>query len=48
MKSTVNYSINVEILKAFNEEVPSQGRSALVEALLIKFMVDHSRPKEEK
>ena len=43
MKSVVNYSINVEVLKAFNEEVLDQTRSRLIEALMIEFLVKHTR-----
>lgn len=46
MKSVVNYSINVEVLKAFNEEVEDQTRSRLIEALMIEFLVKYSRKKE--
>ena len=45
MKSVVNYSINVEVLKAFNEEVEDQTRSRLIEALMIEFLVKYSREK---
>lgn len=43
MKSVVNYSINVEVLKAFNEEVADQTRSRLIEALMIEFLINHTR-----
>jgi hypothetical protein len=43
LKSVVNYSINVEVLKAFNEEVEDQTRSRLIEALMIEFLVKYSR-----
>ncbi len=46
MKSVVNYSINVEVLKAFNDEVDGQTRSRLIEALMIQFLVKYSRAKE--
>jgi hypothetical protein len=45
VKSIVNYSINVEVLKAFNEEVEDQTRSRLIEALIIEFLIKHSREK---
>jgi len=47
MKSVVNYSINVEVLKAFNEEVEDQTRSRLIEALMIEFLVKYSREKSD-
>jgi hypothetical protein len=43
MKSVVNYSINVEVLKAFNGEVADQTRSRLIEALMIEFLVKYTR-----
>jgi hypothetical protein len=43
MKSVVNYSINVEVLKAFNDEVADQTRSRLIEALMIEFLVKYTR-----
>ena len=43
MKSVVNYSINVEVLKAFNEEVADQTRSRLIEALMIEFLIKYTR-----
>ena len=46
MKAIQNYSINVEVLKAFNEEVDGQTRSRLIEALMIQFLVKYSRAKE--
>jgi len=45
MKSVVNYSINVKVLEAFNEEVKDQTRSRLVEALMIEFLIKHTREK---
>ena len=45
MKSVVNYSINVKVLEAFNEEVKDQTRSRLVEALMIEFLIKHTRDK---
>ncbi len=46
MKAIQNYSINVEVLKEFNDEVEDQTRSRLIEALMIEFLVKHSRAKE--
>ncbi len=48
MKSIVNYSINVEVLKAFNDEVEDQTRSRLIEALMIEFLVKYSREKPQE
>jgi hypothetical protein len=45
MKAIQNYSINVEVLKEFNEEVDDQTRSRLIEALMIQFLVKYSRAK---
>jgi len=39
MKSTQNYSIDIEILKEFNECVPAQSRSAVIEALITEFLI---------
>ena len=46
MKAIQNYSINVEVLKEFNEEVDDQTRSRLIEALMINWLVKYSRAKE--
>lgn len=43
MKSTQNYSINVKVLEAFNEEVDSGHRSEIIEALIVEFLVKHTR-----
>ena len=43
MKSTQNYSINVKVLEAFNEEVDSGHRSEIIEALIIEFLVKYTR-----
>lgn len=48
MKSVVNYSINVEVLKAFNDEVEDQTRSRLIEALMIEFLIKYSRETPQK
>jgi hypothetical protein len=48
VKTNCTYSLNVEVVKAFNEEVDDQTRSRLIEALMIKFLVDYSRPRSEK
>ena len=47
MKTNCTYSLNVEVVKAFNEEVDDQTRSRLIEALMIRFLVDYSRPKNK-
>lgn len=47
MKCNKTYSLNVEVVKAFEEEVDDQTRSRLIEALMIQFLVDYSRPKEK-
>lgn len=39
MKAIQSYSINVVVLENFNEIVPSQQRSKVIEALLIEFMI---------
>ncbi len=46
MKAIQNYSINVEVLKEFNDEVDDQTRSRLIEALMINWLVKYSRAKE--
>lgn len=46
MKSTQNYSINVKVLEAFNEEVDSGHRSEIVEALIVEFLVKYTRERE--
>ena len=48
MKCNKTYSLNVEVVKAFEEEVDDQTRSRLIEALMIQFLVDYSRPRNEK
>jgi len=47
MKVVKNYSLNVEVVKAFDEEVDDQTRSRLIEALMIKFLVEYTRGNEE-
>ena len=39
MKAIQNYSINVVVLENFNDIVPSQTRSKVIEALMIEYMV---------
>ena len=46
MKCNKTYSLNVEVVKAFEEEVEDQTRSRLIEALMIQFLVEYSRRKE--
>lgn len=48
MKVQKTYSLNIEVVKAFDEEVDDQTRSRLIEALMIQFLVEYSRPKERK
>lgn len=45
MKCNKTYSLNVEVVKAFEEEVESQTRSRLLEALMIEFLVKYAREK---
>lgn len=47
MKSIQNYSINVRVLEEFNDEVESGHRSEIIEALIIEFLVKHTREKNE-
>ena len=46
MKCNKTYSLNVEVVKAFEDEVKDQTRSRLIEALMIQFLVEHSRKKK--
>jgi hypothetical protein len=46
MKVQKTYSLNIEVVKAFDEEVDDQTRSRLIEALMIQFLVEHSRSKK--
>ena len=43
MKSIQNYSINVKVLEEFNDEVEAGGRSEVVEALIIEFLIKYTR-----
>lgn len=45
MKCNKTYSFNVEVVKAFEEEVESQTRSRLLEALMIEFLIKYTRAK---
>jgi len=45
MKVQKTYSLNIEVVKAFDEEVDDQTRSRLIEALMIEFLVKYSREK---
>ena len=47
MKVVKNYSLNIEVVKAFDAEVSDQTRSRLIEALMIKFLVEYTRGNEE-
>lgn len=40
MKAIQNYSINVVVLENFNDIVPSQQRSKVIEALMIQYIID--------
>lgn len=46
MKVQKTYSLNVEVVKAFDEEVDDQTRSRLIEALMINWLVKYSREKK--
>ena len=46
MKCNKTYSLNVEVVKEFEMEVEDQTRSRLIEALMIQFLVEHSRKKK--
>lgn len=46
MQCNKTFSLNVEVVKAFEEEVEDQTRSRLIEALMIQFLVEHSRSKK--
>ena len=43
MKVVKNYSLNIEVVKAFDAEVDNQTRSRLIEALMIQFLVEYTR-----
>ena len=47
MKVVKNYSLNIEVVKAFDAEVSDQTRSRHIEALMIKFLVEYTRGNEE-
>jgi len=47
LKVVKNYSLNIEVVKAFDAEVSDQTRSRLIEALMIKFLVEYTRGNEE-
>ena len=42
LKVVKNYSLNIEVVKAFDAEVDDQTRSRLIEALMIKFLVEYT------
>jgi hypothetical protein len=46
MKCNKTYSLNVEVVKAFHEEVADQTRSRLIEALMIEFLIKYTREGE--
>jgi len=48
MKSNITYSINVEVLQAFNEEVEDQTRSRLIEALMVDFLVHYTKENHDE
>ena len=43
MKTNVTYSFNIEVLLEFNAEVKEGTRSRLIEALMIKYLMDHTK-----
>ena len=46
LKVVKNYSLNIEVVKAFDAEVGDQTRSRLIEALMIKFLVEYTRGED--
>jgi len=46
MKTQKTYSLNVEVVKAFELETGNLNKSELLEALMIKFLVEYSRAKK--
>jgi len=46
MKSIQNYSINVVVLENFNDIVPINTRSAVIEALMIEHMIADEEDKK--
>jgi len=46
MKVQKTYSLNIEVVKAFDEEVDDQTRSRLIEALMVNWLVKYSREKQ--
>jgi len=46
LKVVKNYSLNIEVVKAFDAEVDDQTRSRLIEALMIKFLVEYTRGED--
>ena len=46
LKVVKNYSLNIEVVKAFDAEVSDQTRSRLIEALMIKFLVEYTRGED--
>lgn len=45
MKTHVTFSLNTKVVEEFNLEVEQGARSELLEALIIKFLVDYSRKR---
>jgi hypothetical protein len=39
LKAIQNYSINVVVLENFNDIVPAQTRSKVIEALMIQYLI---------
>jgi hypothetical protein len=46
LKVVKNYSLNIEVVKAFDAEVSDQTRSMLIESLMIKFLVEYTRGED--
>lgn len=45
MKCNKTYSLNVEVVKEFEKEVPDQQRSCVLEALMIQFLIKEDDSK---
>lgn len=46
MKTQKTYSLNTEVVRAFDEEVDDQTRSRLIEALMVNWLVKYSRERK--
>ena len=42
MRVRKNITLNIEVVKAFEESVPSYKRSRVIDALIIKFLVEEN------